>query len=160
MKILIVSDTHGDSSPIKKIMDIHSDFSIIIHAGDYARDLDFISGGTERYSVKGNCDSPASPAPERQLLRIGRNRIFLTHGHLQNAKGSYRQLVAESKENRADICIFGHTHLPLSENSDGILLINPGSAAKTRSRTGDASYAVASLDENGDLISAKIMTLK
>ena len=160
MKILIVSDTHGDSTAIKKITDMHSDYSIIIHAGDYARDLDFIGGTADKYSVKGNCDNPASPAPERLVITIGRSRIFLTHGHLQNAKGTYSQLVKESKENRADICIFGHTHLPLAENSDGILLINPGSAVKTRSRTGSASYAAAVLDESGDLLSAKIMTLK
>ena len=159
MKVLIVSDTHGNSEPIEKIVSLHSDFSIIIHAGDYARDLDFLDTQIQKYTVKGNCDNPAHYAPERQLIDLGKSKIFLTHGHLQHAKLYFDQLIEESIKNSAEICVFGHTHKPIIENRDGILLINPGSIIKSRSRINMASYVLMTVDKTGDVIDAKIMTL-
>jgi hypothetical protein len=48
----------------------------------------------------------------------------------------------------ADVVIFGHSHEPLIEHTDGLLLLNPGSAADRR-RQPFHTMAVLRLD-NGD----------
>ncbi|HBI93928.1 MAG TPA: metallophosphoesterase, partial [Terrisporobacter glycolicus] len=59
MKIGIISDTHGDMRTIDKAIPYLSKCDLIIHAGDYIEDAEYIYYSTDVKvkSVKGNCDS-------------------------------------------------------------------------------------------------------
>ena len=46
--------------------------------------------------------------------------------------------------------MYGHTHMPVIEDEDGILVINPGSLTYPRQRGRRPSYAVMQIEEGKD----------
>ena len=54
-------------------------------------------------------------------------KIFMCHGHRYGVKYSYNSIYYRGKEVGADIVLFGHSHLPIIEECDGLTLMNPGS---------------------------------
>lgn len=74
-------------------------------------------------------------------------RIFLTHGHLYHVKLGLSTLINRAKSINANIVCFGHTHRPLLEVVDGMILINPGALADRRSG-GNPSYGIIEVTEN------------
>lgn len=129
MRILVVSDTHGDLHSLLKAIDAQPKAEIIIHCGDGEEQSEFLK---ERFkdkmvvAVKGNCDWD-SLLPAKEILRVNGKTIFATHGHLYGAKAGINNLVYAAKEEKADILLFGHTHIPLTDYEDGLYIMNPGS---------------------------------
>ena len=91
------------------------------------------------YQVRGNCD-PFSR--EQVTIRpvFDGVRILATHGFDQNVKYGVHTLVREAKEAHCHAALFGHTHVPFCEETEGILLLNPGSI-----RSG--KYALLTIEE-------------
>ena len=146
MKILVVSDTHGEMPiDIKKM-----DFDAVMHAGDigdaaFFGALNTAAGEKNLYAVSGNTDFVLSGyLPESISINIGSLNFFMVH----NLTAPHRILPAnESAMNaaKAEIVVFGHTHTPLVEERGGRIFINPGSLGKV-GLTGRRSFAVM---ENG-----------
>ena len=130
-RILVFSDTHGDISLCKDIIEkIPSD--IILHAGDYvtdAQNLKKLYPDKRIEYVKGNGDA-FSYAPNNAVIEFDGIRIFLTHGHNERVKTdtALRRLVSVAKGNNCTVAVFGHTHMGLESETDGIKLLNPGSS--------------------------------
>ena len=57
------------------------------------------------------------------------------------------KLVENAQAKGCKIAMYGHTHMPLIENEDGILVINPGSLTYPRQRGRRPSYAVMQIEE-------------
>ena len=55
------------------------------------------------------------------------------------------------------VVVFGHTHLPVCEDSDGLLLLNPGSPTERR-RAPFRSFAELDLGDDGVVV-ARIVAL-
>ncbi|MBR4530858.1 metallophosphoesterase family protein [bacterium] len=149
MKILVVSDTHGEMPVDIKNMD----FDAVIHAGDigdaaFFGALDAAVGEKNLYAVFGNTDFVLSGyLPESVSANIGDLKFFIVH----NLTAPHRILPAnESAMNaaKAEIVVFGHTHTPLAEERGGRIFINPGSLGKT-GLTGHRSLAVIETDSSG-----------
>ena len=66
-------------------------------------------------------DLPAAKVLEAEGLKIG-----IAHGEVY-PRADTQQLVYLAKELNADIMITGHSHQPKIEQTDGVLLLNPGS---------------------------------
>ena len=131
--IFVVSDTHNDINKLSSLLDEYgSCFSHIIHLGDLASDvlplikrfdkLNFIA-------VKGNCDYNGDFLDE-QVLDICGKRFFITHGHRYSVKSNRLNITLRAKELKADICLFGHTHISEAFYDEGILFVNPGSLSR------------------------------
>ena len=78
MRIGIVSDTHGDSYAIRRVIEQAGRVDAWIHLGDNTRDAEaFGKDGTPVYSVAGNCDFGGD-----NELRISLDcaEIFAAHG--------------------------------------------------------------------------------
>ncbi|MEO4052043.1 metallophosphoesterase [Solibacillus sp. CAU 1738] len=146
MKLLIMSDTHGDAEVIRQVRDFHTDVEAIIHCGDSELPYDhpYLEGVAR---VRGNCDRNDDRFPDELLLELGKTKIFVTHGHLFNVKSSLLSLTYRAKELDANICCFGHSHLLGAEMIDDILFINPGSLLKPRGRD-DKSYVLVNIEDN------------
>ncbi|MBQ3919944.1 MAG: metallophosphoesterase family protein, partial [Oscillospiraceae bacterium] len=59
MKIVVMSDSHGDIMTVRKIISAHKDASIFIHLGDGENDIETVRDENPRltiYNVAGNCD--------------------------------------------------------------------------------------------------------
>lgn len=142
-KVLIISDNHGDLDKLQRVVEMTGPYDLVLHCGDSQLPLDVyepITGCPVRI-VKGNCDSCDFPLTE--LLNLGGCRIFMTHGHKQYVKSGLSELIAEARRQKADIVLFGHTHIPYLEVQEGILFVNPGSL--TYPYLSKPSYAVMTL---------------
>lgn len=137
MKILVMSDSHGNSSRMRSLYR-EGNWNAVIFLGDGSRDADEladITGGIPVYRVKGNCDVFMCDAPEIQYIFLGGKKIMLTHGHLYSVKSGLIRLSLAAREQGADIVLFGHTHNQFTDESDGLLMLNPGSIAQGRYAT-------------------------
>ncbi len=161
MKILVVSDTHGETERlISLVRSVKGGIKAIIHAGDYEGDAAEISKqfpDMPVYAVCGNCGYGGIMPPLR-MVELGGKRIFITHGHRYNVNCTMMNLTYTALENKADICIFGHTHIPLVEKHTDLVIVNPGSLSRPRGGSG-ASYAVIDIDDKGG-VAVKIVEYK
>ncbi len=131
MKILVLSDSHGFSREIQEILSKERNADIIIHLGDGSHDLyDTVeyTAGKPVYQVKGNCDAYAYDFPQRIITYADKIRIFACHGHMYNVKSDLTPLFYAAKQEDCRIALYGHTHIPFSEEYDGVYIFNPGCA--------------------------------
>ena len=142
MRILIVSDTHGDNSKFQKVLSLAGTIDSIIHAGDYLYHgprnpmpdgyapeqlAELIrSKGSILYGVLGNCDSEVdlmlmglNELPRKLDKTISDTRILVHHGDqvLTQDSGMY------------DLVVSGHTHIAGIKRKGKTVLVNPGSPA-------------------------------
>lgn len=129
MRILVVSDTHGDSRSLHKVLLAQSTADVVIHLGDGASDIQTVKYDFPNkmfIQVKGNCDF-ASSLPEKEIVTLADKRIFCTHGHIYDVKWDSDKIISVAKQNDANILLFGHTHIPIANYIDGLYVLNPGS---------------------------------
>lgn len=133
MRILVFSDTHGKLDTALKVIKMER-ADLILHAGDFFRDARGLAAvaGVPVQGVAGNCDPPGA-GPEEELLCLGGKKILLAHGHQLGVKTSYQRVFYRACQEEVDAVVFGHTHVPLNEIMEGILLFNPGSISRPRS---------------------------
>ena len=146
MKALVISDSHGSFDDIEKAMKREKDISMIMFAGDVQRDANAIKRAYPRIPaavVLGNNDWSVRDVPFDVTFSFGGKRVFMTHGHKYHVKMSLNTLLYKALEEKADICVFGHTHSAFCQEVSGVLMLNPGSAWR--------SYAVLEVDENGNV---------
>ncbi len=148
MKIGVISDTHGVVPAWEKSLKHFSSCGLIIHAGDILyhpprkKDTDgydlaqfaklLNSSPVPIVMVQGNCDSEVYEElvdfPVQSPYAVVESegiRIVVNHGHIHNRES----MLATAKKYKADIFISGHTHIPVLDKEDGVILLNPGSAA-------------------------------
>ncbi len=143
MKILVVSDTHGKDSNLKKAISKSGHLDFMIHLGDSESTSEHLQklAGCPVYMVAGNCDY-LTGIPLTRVEEIDGCRILMTHGHAYfvSAVGA-RDLKEEAKENNCKVVMFGHTHRPFIDESDPeITIVNPGSLAFPRQEGRKPSY--------------------
>lgn len=127
MKVLAVSDSHGDYEAICRAVERERP-DMLAHLGDGWRDVDearrrFPELPVER--VPGNCDLRAGEDAVRVVLLEGR-RIMLCHGHTFGVKYDLNRLLYAALEREADAVLFGHTHRPYVDVVQGVVMLNPG----------------------------------
>lgn len=126
MKILVISDTHGNvTAPLEIIKE--SGVELVIHLGDHLDDALTVERQLELPFIKvpGNGD-PRATEPRELIQSIKGTRFFITHGDLYRVKNGLDRLIEKTKAAKAAVVLFGHTHKPLIQKQDGVLLINPG----------------------------------
>jgi hypothetical protein len=154
VKLLVLSDTHGDISAVPCAVEREKP-DMIVHLGDCAGDALAIR---EKYpeiplhAVNGNNDNCRAFFDE-DILELCGNRIYITHGHLHRVKTGAGGLVKHGLSLGAGAVFYGHTHLPCITPHGGLTAFNPGSAW---GRSG--TYGVADVSESG--IRCKIMNVK
>lgn len=121
----------------------HSDSELLLHAGDHAEDVIKHKDIPVR-AVCGNCDDPRSAAAE-ELFDLFGVQVLLVHGHKFRVKETPLPLLFRAKEIGAQIVIYGHSHVPVLAEEDGIILLNPGSLSYPRGGFSTPSYALMDL---------------
>ena len=148
MKFYVISDTHGKTDKALEVYNRLHSIDLIIHLGDMERDARKISENTGKtvISVKGNNEFASSPK-NFHILETEYGDLFLTHGHMQSVKRDLQKLIYRTQELGCKAALFGHTHMPLFAEADGIYLLNPGSLTYPPPCT-SASYAVVNTSES------------
>lgn len=147
MKIVVLSDTHGDATIIEKVYQQENGADAFFHCGDSElayEDAHF----HEMNRVKGNCDFDANFL-EDIVVPVGGRRVFMTHGHLYNIKMTLSSLDYKAQEMEADIVLFGHSHLFGAEKIGNALFLNPGSLLLPRGGN-PKSYATIEWTDGSD----------
>ncbi|MCL2235215.1 MAG: metallophosphoesterase [Defluviitaleaceae bacterium] len=149
MKILVFSDSHGRTDLMESITQRHSqEIFAVCFLGDVLRDcakLQAAFPNLDIYAVPGNCD-PGSRLEPVQIVELGGAKILLTHGHLHGVKRGYGMITAYAAEIGVDACFFGHSHVPIVFENNGITFLNPGSITQPRGSMGK-SYALVEIAE-------------
>ena len=148
MKILIVSDTHGQEKNLEEVLKKEEPIDALIHLGDLEGGEDFISTHVKCpvYLVSGNNDFFCSLPREREIT-LGKYKVLITHGHYYCVSNGYERICQEGISRQMDIVMFGHTHRPVILEKDGIIVLNPGSLSFPRQRDGQRSYIVMEKSE-------------
>lgn len=149
MKIGIISDTHGDIKAIDKAIPYLKKCDLIIHAGDYIDDAEYIYYLTDVNvnCVKGNCDSYNIDGNYELTFSVKNKKFFVCHGHYHDVKKDLNSLYRFAKNNDTDFVVFGHTHVPTYETIDNITFINPGSLSQPRFGS-NKSFGILTIDND------------
>ena len=156
MLIAVISDSHGNKDSINKIKKKINNADVVLFLGDGENDLaeitiDFTG---EVFAVRGNCDITGK-YPEEQILEIQGKKIFICHGHRYNVKYGYNSIYYRGKEIGADIVLFGHSHIPIIEEYDGIVLMNPGSISHGMGRLNKTLGYIDLIDDKAPIMYIK-----
>lgn len=155
-KIVIVSDTHIPMRA-KKLPRVlvdacqHADF--IIHAGDWqTMDVYFeFAAYAETDGVTGNTDpwDIADRFGQKKIIAFGDLKIGVVHGDGIRKTTEQRAFDA-FKEDSVDIIVFGHSHIPIMHEIDGVMMFNPGSPTDKRQQT-QYSFGLLEIGETWEL---------
>lgn len=151
-KVLVISDTHGRTANLEKILPKVKPIDYLLHLGDVSREEDYIEVLAECPCcfIAGNNDY-FSDLPRERLIKIEKIPIFMAHGHCHYVNARKDMIKSVAKEKGARIALFGHTHVPFCEEMDGVLVANPGSLSLPRQADGRPTYMILWLGENGQI---------
>lgn len=145
-----MSDSHGMSSQVEKIIKANEGADIFVHLGDGEREMSAMKlkyPGLDLRYVRGNCDWGGN-VPNSLIVEAMGKKIFCTHGHLCRVKDGIELLVFTAKENGCCAALFGHTHERFIGTEEDIDVMNPGSCACPRDGN-KPSYGFIDVTENG-----------
>jgi hypothetical protein len=151
MIIGLISDTHISNRASKipeKVFETFKNVDLILHAGDVIEEsvIKELESLAPVIAVQGNVDIlNGLDLPKSKVITAGKTKIGLNHGDIR-PRGDTQQLYYLAKELDVNILITGHTHIPMAEEVNDVLLINPGSP--TVPRLSDPSVMILEINDN------------
>jgi len=136
MKIGILADTHirkGRNLP-PVVWETLAEVDMILHAGDigsssFLKDLESIA---PVIAVKGNGDWMMEGLPEKAIFNLAHVKVGMIHGHQGPGQNTPQRALNTFAQDRVDVIVFGHSHIPYKTYTSGILLFNHGSPTEKR----------------------------
>ena len=150
MKILVISDTHGETGKAEEVIKVNNQIDLIIHLGDCFRDAQKLAELfplIQMEYIYGNSDFVLGEVPAEKVLEYQGKRILITHGHRYSVKWDYNKLCKKAEEMRVDLLLFGHTHVADIVKKEEYILLNPGSISDPRDNASE-SYAIIEINEH------------
>lgn len=162
MKIIVFSDSHGDTKAFSKALELNAQgLDLCVFLGDGTDDAEFallaypkvgrliVSGNREEYL---SSFMSASVPPKEVEFEAGGIKFLAIHGHRPaNVKNGLDKTANYAAKKGVDVVLYGHTHIKDDRviEADGrkIRMINPGSVGSGT----DRSFALLSI-ENGILL--------
>jgi putative phosphoesterase len=139
MKIVVLSDTHmpkkSKELPLEVIQSIENT-DHILHLGDW-QTLD-VYNLLQKYApldgVAGNVDGKelSEQLGFKKILSFHGFRFGLVHGHLGKGRTTEDRAFRSFAHDQIDVILFGHSHIPVLKQVNGITLFNPGSPTDKR----------------------------
>ena len=146
----VISDTHGHLVPgaIKALYGV----DLIIHAGDIGSTevMDELQAIAPVVAVRGNMDMKKGlrKLPETEAIQVGDALLYIIH--------DINKLDIAPLKADFNAVIFGHLHYPSVAKHNGVLFLNPGSAAQPRR---NSSASLAFLHIRGSSIKPQIVDI-
>ena len=149
-KVLVISDTHGRTKNLERILPLVQPLDQLLHLGDVGNDVDYIEVIAECPCcfVAGNNDY-YSDLPRERMIKLNEVPIFMTHGHYHYVNARKDFIRSAAVQRGAKIALFGHTHVPYLEEEGGILVANPGSLSLPRQADHYPTYMLLFIGEDG-----------
>ncbi len=157
MKVLVISDIHGDINKMEDILEEHSDSDVKIFLGDFQVSKIGQKELTAKFDfvVRGNNDYPGI-SQDTLLVDLDGVIAYITHGDRFFSLTEYVNKDKISKagvKHGADIVMHGHDHKASISEHNGITVFNPGSPSFPRFGS-KAAYGIIII-EDGKIIDIK-----
>lgn len=151
MKILVASDAHGNIDGLINSLGDEK-FDMLFYLGDYVKDGLRISDilNIPYKIVRGNGDYNVKNFSDDEVFELNGKKIFLTHGHKYNVSFGLENIYYKAKELKVDYVLFGHTHVPIIEKINDIIIMNPGSPTLPRTSDRQRTFGIIELGKNKD----------
>ncbi len=145
MRVLIVSDTHRQNEEYFGLLTRHRP-DMVIHCGDGEGSEYALTQAADCpvQIVSGNNDFFCNLPKEVEMTLEGHN-LWITHGHTYGVTVGYNLLKAEARDRGAEIVFCGHTHRPVVERDNDVIVVNPGSLSYPRQEGRRPSYIIMEL---------------
>lgn len=162
MKIIVFSDSHGDTKGLEKALRLNErGLDLCVFLGDGTDDAEYALSSypnVGRVIVSGNREEyfssflSASVPPREIEFEAGGIKFLAMHGHRPaNVKNGLGGAAKYAAEKGADVVLYGHTHVKedrtIEVGEKKIRMINPGSAGSGT----DRSFALINI-ENGMIV--------
>ena len=148
MKLMLAADIHGSAHWAKKIIERleveEADYLVLLgdllyhgprnplpeeyNPQEVAKLLNNVKN--KIIAIRGNCDSEVDQLvlefpmlADYNFIPFENNKIMISHGHIYDERTLPKSLEA------GDIFIFGHIHVPVLKQENGIHILNPGSVS-------------------------------
>ena len=131
MKILVVSDSHGNDGLLMDLYHQYPNMDLYLHAGDSQ------SSSMAIYpfdSVEGNCDFYNFDL---------RRKIYTPKGYLLM---KHYPSISDKEKEGVFLFIHGHTHKYELSEKNGLITLCPGALSRPRDGT-DGSYAIIDIND-------------
>jgi putative phosphoesterase len=164
MKVGLLSDSHGNLGCVSEAAKwlARKGIETVIHLGDNYEDCDHLCKGKVRlirvpgvYSEYYQNENIAN----RIVENFNNWRVLITHTDCSHENDSQDDIKPEEaiSNRKVDAVFYGHTHIPLVEERNGVLLVNPGHLKPEDKKGYPASFAV--VDFKDSMIEVKILNL-
>ena len=170
MRIGLISDTHMPerwAALPTALFHLFQEVDLLLHAGDVGQlwVLDQLSTIAPIVAVHGNDETQEAQRelPYQQIITVAGQRILLWHSHFEDRvdelndrrvewplRRKLERMVNRAQRAGATMCVFGHWHIPLMCEQDGVIVINPGAIASGNPFTRQLVQTVALLEINGN----------
>jgi putative phosphoesterase len=121
MKIVVISDTHGDLSALRRVALIENDADLYLHAGD----VEAPSGDISPFAaVRGNCDGAFGEYPFRYEIDTPFGKLHMEHYPIYGSA-----MLEYLHREGVRIFIHGHTHEREEDCISNVRVYCPGSLA-------------------------------
>ncbi|HWD07684.1 MAG TPA: metallophosphoesterase family protein [Actinomycetota bacterium] len=136
MRIGVISDTHIPSRAAAipaAAVDAFAGVDLILHAGDVSvrSVLAELARIAPVRAVAGNIDDADLTTDLPEVLRVEMGGVEIGMIHNSGPTGGRRARMRRRFPG-CRVVVFGHSHQPVAEDRDGLLLLNPGSACDPR----------------------------
>ena len=142
MKVMFISDIHGSSYYLEKVLNIYKEDNydklyilgdVLYHGprnnlpeGYNPKECIRMLKETNNITyIKGNCDAEVDDMVlnvkmvKNKIISLDGKKIYLTHGHHINKDNLPKA--------KCDFLMYGHFHVPFIINKDGLIIMSPGS---------------------------------
>lgn len=154
MKILIFSDSHGETTNMINIINERKP-NFVIHLGDFEDDAKILYELFPNIIyIKGNNDT-YSRNSDNKIITIDNFRFFICHGHNFDVNSGIDEIINIALLNNCKIALYGHTHIKHKSIHNDIIILNPGSITCPRDNT--KSYGEITISNH--TITAKLIIL-
>lgn len=162
MQLIVLSDTHGVTKKFLRIVEAYKDTAeAFLFTGDGLCDATAAQEAfpeAKIYTVKGNNDfMEEAPLQRRVEFSVSEEDgtkhsivVFMEHGDALPYSDREDAMMSLTRRQKAQIGLFGHSHVPYGKMEHGVLVLNPGSTSYPRNGSA-CSYAEITIDPSGTL---------
>ncbi len=148
MRIVVMSDSHGNAAAVEAVVAQQPNAKLFIHLGDGLQEFKRVMEShpnREYWCVRGNSDFMAA---EESLVSgwVRDIKLVCTHGHHWSVKFGLDELKEMARDKFATIVLYGHTHAAHNEYDNGLYILNPGSVSSPRD-TSTPTYAIIDIEK-------------
>jgi len=155
MRILVVSDTHGEIDNIKLLIDKlkNEKFDIVIHLGDDSPDAEHLRTLDAPLYVVPGVYEPHYKNPDtkrRIIIEVDGLKILLSHTDTkhQNDPPEEEDPLERLRKGEVDALFHGHTHIPKISLEGRKLILNPGHLKKSDKKGYPPTYAIVTVEDD------------